>query len=71
MRDFDPAYDRLGSFASPAGSIASPNVRYAFNSDRICASQRTDVMCQKATWAREEVQVEIAEQINLSSIKVG
>ena len=28
-------------------------------------------MCQKATWAREEVQVEIAEQINLSSIKVG
>ena len=33
--------------------------------------QRTDAMCQKATWAREEVQVEIAEQINLSSIKVG
>ena len=31
----------------PTGSKASPNVRYAFNSDRICASQRTDVMGQK------------------------
>jgi hypothetical protein len=28
---------------APTGSKASPNVRYA-NSDRICASQRTDVM---------------------------
>jgi len=27
---------------APKGSKASPNVRYAFNSDRICASQRTD-----------------------------
>ena len=27
---------------APTGSKASPNVRYAFNSDRICASQRTD-----------------------------
>ena len=31
---------------APTGSKASPNVRYAFNSDRICASQRTDAMCQ-------------------------
>jgi hypothetical protein len=31
---------------APAGSKASPNVRYAFNGDRICASQRTDAMCQ-------------------------
>jgi uncharacterized protein YydD (DUF2326 family) len=31
---------------APTGSKASPNVRYAFNGDRICASQRTDTMCQ-------------------------
>ena len=31
----------------PTGSKASPNVCYAFNSDRICASQRTDAMCQQ------------------------
>jgi hypothetical protein len=31
------------------GSKASPNVRYAFNSDRICASQRTDAMCHFRT----------------------
>ena len=30
---------------APTGSKASPNVCYAFNSDRICASQRTDAMC--------------------------
>ena len=30
---------------APTGSKASPNVRYAFNGDRICASQRTDAMC--------------------------
>ena len=35
---------------APTGSKASPSVRYAFNGDRICASQRTDAMCQKATW---------------------
>jgi hypothetical protein len=34
---------------APTGSNASPNVRYAFNSDRICASQRTDAMCQFPT----------------------
>ena len=27
---------------APTGSKAAPNVRYAFNSDRICASQRTE-----------------------------
>jgi hypothetical protein len=32
---------------APTGSKASPNVRYAFNGDRICASQRTDAMCQQ------------------------
>ena len=31
---------------APTGSKASPNVRYAFNGDQICASQRTDAMCQ-------------------------
>jgi hypothetical protein len=31
---------------APTGSKASPNVRYAFNSDRICAPQRTDAMYQ-------------------------
>lgn len=35
---------------APTGSKASPNVRYAFNGDRICASQRTDAMCQEATY---------------------
>jgi hypothetical protein len=34
---------------APTGSKASPNVRYAFNSDRICASQRTDAMGHEAT----------------------
>ena len=34
---------------APTGSKASPNVRYAFNGDRICASQRTDAMCQQRT----------------------
>jgi hypothetical protein len=29
---------------APTGSKASPDVRYAFNSARICASQRTDAM---------------------------
>jgi hypothetical protein len=29
---------------APTGSKASPNVRYAFNSDRLCASQRIDAM---------------------------
>ena len=27
---------------APTGSKASPNVRYVFNGDRICSSQRTD-----------------------------
>jgi hypothetical protein len=39
---------------APAGSKASPNVRYAFNSDRICASQRPDAMCQEATYAPQQ-----------------
>jgi hypothetical protein len=29
---------------APTSSKASPNVRYAFNGDRICASQRNDEM---------------------------
>ena len=41
-------YLRFGVIrVAPTGSKASPNVRYAFNGDRICASQRTDAMCQK------------------------
>ena len=32
---------------APTVSKASPNVRYAFNGDRICASQRTDAMCRE------------------------
>ena len=39
---------------APKGSNASPNVRYAFNSDRICASRRTDAMCQQATYAAQQ-----------------
>ena len=65
---------------APTGSKASPNVRYDFNGDRILCYEPTRMGWtgrapapnrSKATWAREEVQVEIAEQINLSSIKVG
>ena len=37
--------NRIASTASKA----SPNVRYAFNGDRICASQRTDTMCHNRT----------------------
>jgi len=39
---------------APTGSKASPNVRYAFNGDRMCASQRTDAMCQEATYAPQQ-----------------
>ena len=35
--------------AASTGSKASPNVRYAFNGDQICASQRTDAICQNPT----------------------
>ena len=47
MQDFGPA--NAFSTASvirvaPTGSKASQNVRYAFNGDRLCASQRTDAM---------------------------
>jgi hypothetical protein len=41
---------RVNRIASTA-SKASPNVRYAFNGDRLCASQRTDAMCQDRTHA--------------------
>ena len=44
------ANDRFGVIRiAPTGSKASQNVRYAFNGDRICASQRTDTMCQEET----------------------
>ena len=40
----------LGLFrVAPTSSKASPNVRYAFNSDRICAAQRTVAKCQEET----------------------
>ena len=39
---------------APTASKASPNVRYAFNSDRIRASQRTDAMCQEATYTPQQ-----------------
>jgi hypothetical protein len=42
---------RSGPFAASTGSKASPNVRYAFNGDRLCASQRTDTMCQSRHFA--------------------
>ena len=35
------------------GQQASPDVRYAFNGDQMCASQRTDAMCQEATYAEQ------------------
>ena len=38
---------------APTGQQASPNVRYVFNSDRICASQRTDA---SAITGREQMQ---------------
>jgi hypothetical protein len=40
---------------APTGSKASPNVRYAFNSDRTCASQRTDAKCHEATYAVQQI----------------
>src|SRR3954467_2793882 len=47
---------RYGGFrVAPTGSKASPNVRYAFNGDRICASQRTDTMCQQQTFSRYSI----------------
>ena len=42
---------------APTGNKASPNVRYAFNGDRICASQRTDAMCH--TGCRHKTSAEI------------
>ena len=33
------------------GQQGFADVRYAFNGDRICASQRTDAICQEATSA--------------------
>ena len=41
----EPPMSQLGHSRPPTGSKASPNVRYAFNGDRIRASQRTDAMC--------------------------
>ena len=38
----EPPMSQLGHSRRSDGSKASPNVRYAFNGDRICASQRTD-----------------------------
>ena len=42
------------SCVAPTASEASPNVRYAFNSDRICASQRTDAKCQQLTSGEQD-----------------
>ena len=42
---------------APTGSKASPNVRYAFNGDRICASQRTDAMCRQKTLRIERLDI--------------
>ena len=39
---------------APTGSKASPNVRYAFNGDRICVSQRTDAKCHERTHALQQ-----------------
>jgi hypothetical protein len=46
---------------APTGSKASPNVRYAFNSDRICASQRTDAMCHYRHFALQKKQKVFAD----------
>jgi hypothetical protein len=39
------------------GQQGFADVRYAFNGDRICASQRTDAKCHKATYAVQQVLV--------------
>jgi hypothetical protein len=36
------------------GQQGFADVRYAFNGDRICALQRTDAMCQEATYAPQQ-----------------
>jgi hypothetical protein len=46
---------------APTGSKASPNVCYAFNSDRICASQRTDAMCH--VWTAPSWQGESSRRV--------
>jgi len=38
-----------------AESIRPHSVRFTSNSDRIDASQRTDAMCQKATFALQQI----------------
>ena len=78
---FRPAYDRFGSFASlrRAARLRRMSAMTSMATE-FCANEPTRMGWtgrgpapnrSKATWAREEVQVEIAEQINLSSIKVG
>src|SRR5207342_1145012 len=46
---------------APTGSKASQNVLYAFNGDRICASQRTDTMCH--VWTAPSWQGESSRRV--------
>jgi hypothetical protein len=42
----DKSMSALGHSRRSDGQQGFADVRYAFNGDRICASQRTDAMCQ-------------------------
>jgi hypothetical protein len=55
---------------APTGSKASPNVRYAFNSDRICASQRTDAMGQGTKSLRDSLLKQAARQTHLTRAEI-
>ena len=45
--------DRVGVVERLQGDVSI--VRYAFNGDRLCASQRTDTMCQEPTYAVQQI----------------
>jgi hypothetical protein len=46
---------QMGHSRRSDGQQGFADVRYAFNGDRICASQRTDAMCHKRS-----LQIEIS-----------
>ena len=47
------------------------DVRYAFNNDRLCASRRTDAMCQEATYAAQQIVVYSITSLAIASSLSG
>ena len=56
---------------APKGSKASPNVRYAFHGDQICASQRTDAMPKAAVERRSVACWLISRNVRLRRYHTG